>query len=381
MIRVLHLRDTDRVCGPGKTIIETACATDKREFAVFVGLFLGEGGASNVYMQAAARRGVTVVPLVARNRFDPSLVTSLLRVIDEHQIDVVHSHEYKSDILTWLVRRVRRVPIVTTAHGWITNTFKSRVYTALGKAVLPRFDRVFAVSEGMKRALLACGVPDSRIVVLHNAIVTDNYDPARYERGFLRQRFGLPADARIIGAIGRLSPEKGQRDLLEAAARIVPDYDNVFFALVGDGPDQAQLEAMVRERNLQGRVLFTGHLHDVRPVYADIDILALTSHTEGLPNVVLEALTMNRPVLATDVGGTGEIVYDGKTGVLIPPHQPDAITRGLKHLLDATDDAQRLAQQGRRLVFEKFRFADRVAREEATYRELLGRRPRLEGAQ
>jgi glycosyltransferase involved in cell wall biosynthesis len=371
MINVLHLRDTDRICGPGKTIIETACATDTREFSQKIGLFKVAGEPTNVYEDTARRRGVELIPVRSAHPYDPRLVSTLIDIVKVHDIHIVHSHEYKSDLLTFALRRFHRVPIMTTVHGWITNSFKSRMMVGLSQKTLRSFDRVVAVSEGTKRRVLGCGVPADKLVVIHNAIVTENYLAADQAPGYLRERFALPADAIIIGSIGRLSPEKGQRDMLVAARRLVAAYPRVYFALVGDGPDRALLESQVAEGWMTGRVLFTGHLQDVRPVYRDLDILALTSHTEGFPNVVLEALCMDTPVLATDVGGTAEIIADGVTGVLIPSKQPDAIEAGLRRLLDDPAQAARLAAEGRRAVFERFSFRQRVAREEALYREIL----------
>jgi glycosyltransferase involved in cell wall biosynthesis len=231
---------------------------------------------------------------------------------------------------------------------------------------------VVAVSEGTRRRVLSCGVPEARISVIHNAIVTEDYDPARHAPGFLRQRFGLPEGAVIVGSIGRLSPEKGQFDLLEAARRIGPVRPHVYFVFTGDGPDEAGLRARAAEYGLADRVLFTGKMKDARPVFRDLDILALTSHTEGFPNVVLEALCMETPVLATDVGGTREIIEDEVTGVLIQARQPDRIEQGLLRLLDDRAGAERLMRAGRQAVFTRFSFAQRVAREEALYREILG---------
>jgi glycosyltransferase involved in cell wall biosynthesis len=373
MINVLHLRDTDRICGPGKTIIETACATDRTAFSQKIGLFEVAGEPPSIYRQAAVARGVEVIPVRSAHPYDPRLVTTLLDIVKRHDIHIVHSHEYKSDLLTWALRRIHRVPIMTTIHGWITNSRKARLMVGLSQKVLGGFDRVVAVSEGTRRRVLACGVPADKLVVIHNAIVTGNYRPEAQAPGFLRQRFGLPEDAFIVGSIGRLSPEKGQYDMLEAIRRIAPVRPNVYVVLVGDGPDRAGLEQRVQAEGLAGRVLFTGHLHDVRPVYRDLDLLALTSHTEGFPNVVLEALCMETPVLATDVGGTAEIVEDEKTGVLIPAKSPDRIEHGLLRLIDDPPGAERLMRAGREAVFARFDFQTRVAREEAVYREILSR--------
>jgi glycosyltransferase involved in cell wall biosynthesis len=149
--------------------------------------------------------------------------------------------------------------------------------------------------------------------------------------------------------------------------------------LVGDGPDRVSLEARAAELGIADRVFFTGHMTDVRPVYADIDVMALTSHTEGFSNVVLESLCMHTPVLATDVGGTSEIVQDGRTGVLIPPHQPKAIAAGLRRLLESPDLARALATEGQRVVHRQFEFQARTEQECAIYTELVEARQQVPG--
>jgi glycosyltransferase involved in cell wall biosynthesis len=374
MINVLHLRDTDRICGPGKTIIETTVATDATAFSQKIGLFQIAGEAPSVYEQAARARGAEVIPITSAHPYDPRLVTTLLDIVKRHDIHIVHSHEYKSDLLTWALRRLHRVPIMTTVHGWIINSRKAQVMVGLSQKALRSFDRVVAVSEGTRRRILACGVPAEKIVVIHNAIVTENYDPAAHAPGFLRQRFGLTERVRLVGSIGRLSPEKGQYDMLDGFAAVAGALPDVHVVFAGDGPDRAGLEQRAAALGLGARVHFTGHLSDVRPVYRDLDLLALTSHTEGFPNVVLEALCMETPVLATDVGGTGEIIEDGRTGVLIPSRQPERIAAGLRRLLEDPAGAERLMRTGRAVVFDRFSFRQRVTREEALYRDILSAR-------
>lgn len=374
MINVLHLRDTDRVCGPGKTIIETALATDRREFSQIVGLFLAPHETTNVYMDTATARGVDVVPLRSAHRFDPRVISELLRIIREREIHIVHSHEYKSDILAYLVSLVRPIPIMTTVHGWIRNQLKSRLYIRTSQAMMRRFSRVVAVSEKTRTAVIDSGVDLSRVVVIRNGIVTGNYQPQGYVPGAFRQQHGIPLDAPLVGYVGRLSPEKGQLDLLHAVPSVLAAHPDTRFVFVGDGPDQPELERVAAATGIQERVIFAGHTADVRPVYRDLDVLALTSHTEGLPNVVLEALCMDTAVLATDVGGTSEIVTDGATGLLVPPRAPAEIASGLNRLLGDASFRQELALNGQRFVHEQFDFAKRVAREEALYREILAER-------
>lgn len=371
MINVLHLRDTNDVGGPGKTIIETACRTDRAAFSQKVAIYRAAGDPPSLYEQTARARGCEIVPVPTTHPYDPRVVFGVRDAVRRHDIHLVHSHDYRSDLITWVLRRLMRVPVMTTVHGWITNSRKSELMVAASQKAIRSFERVVAVSEGTRRRVLNCGVPADRITVIHNAIVTDDYEPAAQAPGYLRQRFNLPSGAVIVGSVGRLSPEKGQYDLLEAARRLAPARPHVYFVFTGDGPDEAGLKARAAEYGLADRVLFTGQMKDARPVFRDLDLLALTSHTEGFPNVVLEALCMETPVLATDVGGTSEIVQDEVTGVLIPARQPDRIEAGLRRLLDDPAGAARLMQAGRQAVFARFSFQQRVAREEALYREIL----------
>ena len=241
MINVLHLRDTDRLCGPGKTIIETACAGVGTDFNHIIGLYMLASERQNAYLDAARQRGVEIVPIRSSHQFDPRIILALLETIREREIHIIHSHEYKSDLLAWAIARVRPIPVVSTIHGWIRNHAKGRFYIRLSQSVLASFDQVIAVSNETKSAAISAGVPSSKIEVVHNGIVSGNYRAEAYERGYIRRLFGVPETATIVGYVGRLSPEKGQRDLLIAASRLVRARPDLWFALVGDGPDRLAL--------------------------------------------------------------------------------------------------------------------------------------------
>ncbi|HHJ13731.1 MAG TPA: glycosyltransferase family 1 protein [Gammaproteobacteria bacterium] len=375
MIKVLHLRDTDRVCGPGKTILETACRVDAAHFELAIGLLMLEHEKTNQYLEAARGRGVRVLPLRARSQFSPAIIDVIAGTVRREGFDIIHSHEYKSDILAVLAARRCGVPIVTTAHGWITNSFKSRVYIWAGKQSFRFFDRVIAVSPRIREEILRFGVHPGRVELIYNAIVMDNYRPAEHEAGFLRQRFEIPPDATLIGDIGRLSPEKGQIEFLRAARELLRERpQGLYFVLVGDGPDRPRLEDWVRREGLTGRVFFTGHEYDVRPVYRDLDILALTSYTEGFPNVLLEALCMDVPVLASDVGGVSAIVEDGVTGIMVPDHDAGAVARGLRRMLDDPALCRDMVACGQARIRERFEFSVRVAKIQDLYRQVLSGR-------
>ena len=372
MINILHLRDTNKLCGPGKTVLETTCRIDQSKYKLHIGLLLldHEDESHNLYYQAVKQRGVSIIPIRARHQFDPRVVKNIYQVVKKYNIHIVHAHEYKSDILCLFLAKIYKVPVMTTAHGWITNTLKSKIYIELGKRVLPYFDKVIAVSPPIRDELLRKRVPENKLELIYNAIVADDYIAENFQANVIRDQFGIAHDKLLIGNIGRLSEEKGQRDFILAASKIVKQHSNVCFLLAGDGPTRPGLETLVQELGLLDYVVFVGHQHHIKPVFRDIDILALTSYTEGFPNVVLEALCMDTPVLATSVGGVPSIIENEKTGILVQAGEVDQIAQGLTKMISNMDFANQLAQNGKQKVLEKFEFANRVAKVQIIYDEL-----------
>lgn len=372
MIRVLHLRDTDRICGPGKTILETAAHIDSDRFDLRIGLFLDTKERDNLYHREVVRRGFAVVPLRSPWPYDPSLVARIVRYVEDNRIHIIHSHEYKSDLLTYMVTWMTPVIAVTTQHGWIRNTLKSKLVIALQRMVLPSFDCVLAVSEKMRRDLVSIGVPPQRIELIYNAVVTEKYVPDFSRGDALKSSLGLPPDSVLVGNIGRLSPEKGQGDFIAAAKILAAQRGDLHYVLAGDGPDRQRLERQVSEAGLDERVFFLGNVQDMLPVYDGLDIVALTSYTEGFPNVVLESMCMEKPVLATMVGGTGEIVQHKETGILVECGRPDLVAEGIQFLLEHPGLRDRMVDRAKQVVSRDFAFQSRTSKVEDLYLRLAG---------
>lgn len=368
MINVLHLRDTNKICGPGKTIIETACRIDKNNFNLTIGLFLLKKEKNNIYYNAAKERGVGIIPIRMFHQFDISTIHRIIRIIKEKNIHILHSHEYKSDIIAFFISRFVKIQIVTTIHGWIENTFKSKVYIEAGKKTLPYFNKVIAVSPKIKSQLLSLGVSERNISLIYNGIVVENYNPGSYPQRLLRTKYNIPDEAILIGNVGRLSQEKGQTQFLLAAKEVCRQNDKTYFVIIGDGPDYDQLKKTAIQYHIENKVIFTGHVQDVRPFYQDLDIIALTSFTEGFPNVILEALCMNKPVVATDVGGVADIVIDGVTGYLVKAGHYQDIAAKLIKLVEYPEIANLLVENGKKRIKERFQFNKRVEKIEELYR-------------
>lgn len=371
-IRVLDLRDTCEIGGPGKTILETYRFIDASRFELHLGVFMTpRDGIDTPFLREARTYGMPVHRIHGAHQFDPRLVTRTAALVRSLDIDVVHAHEVKSDVIAWLSAALHRVPIMTTMHGWIGNTSRQRAFIALDKRVARRFDMVLAVSGRMRDELLDAGVPANRIRLVHNAIVMERYQRTG-QGGVLPSLVGRAVPGPVLACVGRLSPEKGHADFIEAIGIVLRKGHRVSAVLAGDGPERPRLEAQVATLGLGDAVFLPGYIDRPQRVLEAADLMVLPSHTEGLPNAALEALAMEVPVLATRVGGTPEVVEDGVSGRLVPPHDPAAMAAAIEHFLAHRDMWAGMAARGRASIGERFDFRARTRTMETLYVELAG---------
>jgi len=343
--RILHLRDTDRICGPGKTILETANRIDRNKYDIHVGVFVRSITEENNYVRALELAGV--------------------------QTELILSHEYKGDLIARAVSRRVNVRLVSTCHGWIRNSTRAKFLAFLQKSALRRFQKVIAVSPPIRAELLDSGLKQEQVDLIFNAIVSDKYRRSDEGEGFVRNQFGVGRQVELIGCIGRLSPEKGQRDLLTAAAQLLKERNAAFLLFIGDGPDLGILQRMADDFGVSDKVGFMDHTTRIQAVYRDLDLLVLPSHTEGFPNVILEALCMEVPVIATNVGGVPAIIEDHVTGVLVEPGVVDELASALKQILSHSQDAENMMRRGRERVLDLYEFENRCRKLEAVYDSVL----------
>lgn len=305
------------------------------------------------------------------NQYDPRLIRRTVELVKTLGIDVVHAHETKSDVITYLSSLLHRVPIVTTLHGWIGNSAKQRAFIALDRRIIRGFDRVLAVSGQIRDQLLLAGVAADRIRLIHNAIVLERYRRTG-KGGFLTKLIGHAVPSPVIACIGRLSAEKGHADLIEALGILAARGRKVSAVLAGDGPERPTLLQRIHDLGLTDAVHLPGYVDQPQRVLEETDLMVLPSHTEGLPNAALEALAMDVPVLATRVGGTPEVIVDGETGRLVPPRSPEALADALEDFLTDSSSWKRMAKRGHTLVEQQFDFQARTRKLESIYTELAG---------
>ncbi|QEL18278.1 glycosyltransferase [Limnoglobus roseus] len=322
-----------------------------------------ENGRCQAFLDEVRQRGFAGEKL----RADFPKVRSVLRELTDRlaamRADVLLTHSYKPNILGRVAARRLGIPVVAVSRGWTWENWKVRQYERLDRLNLRYLDRVVAVSEGQAQKVLAAGVPADRVSVIHNGSrVADFQTP---DPGFdTKLHSFFPADtsvSHVVLSAGRLSPEKGFDVLIEAAVHVLRRCPTTGFVHFGEGVERERLEAIIRERGLTGRFVLKGFTTDLDRFLPWSDLVVLPSHTEGLPNVALEASAAGVAVVATAVGGTPEVIADGETGRLVPPGQPEQLADGIAALL--ADDRTRMAmgRAGRLRMQSRFTFAAQAA--------------------
>jgi glycosyltransferase involved in cell wall biosynthesis len=303
-------------------------------------------------IDGAARRGVrSVVVSPSRGAFTEQLerdsipvriaggFRALRRIVRDERVDIVHTHGMlRSNVVARLAARSAGAAVVWHAHGAPYYPRRARLYRLADTTTARLCARVIAVSEQVRRALVEAGVPARLVEVVHNGYDAPPDAPA-------------PRDGdRRVACIGRIEPAKGQLELVRALA----DVPGARLVLAGRdvGGHAADVERAARELGVELELL--GVREDVLDVIADCAVLALPSHTEGFPIAPLEAMAVRRPVVATAVGGTPELVADGETGLLVPAGDVDALAAAIRRLLDDPQLASELGERGRARLEERF---------------------------
>jgi glycosyltransferase involved in cell wall biosynthesis len=382
-INVLHLRSCRGTGGgPEKTILFSAKETDRESFRLSIAYLRSRVDPDFDLDERARRLGVEdFVTIEEDYKFDLHALRSILRLLRERQIDVLSCHCYKSDLYGLILSHFHPMKLVTTAHGplasfrhfWSAQNWRVRyLYDQLDLLLLRSFDHVLIVSDSMREAVSRFGVDGRKVSWVKNAIDASHFRKASVASFEMRDQFGIPRDAVVVGAVGRLNAEKDYPNFIDAAKILLADRPNLYFTIAGSGPLEENLRDRVSSMGLGDRILFLGHHHDIRRIYEMIDLYVLSSTREGLPNTVLEAMAMEVPIVSTDVDGVREAVEDGREALLVPARQPHRLAEGIRSVLCEPDLARRLARAAREKAEREFSFSSRMRRVEDIYRRILG---------
>lgn len=378
MTSVLELRSVRGTGGgPEKTILHGAALHDADRFAITV-CYVRDLRDEVFGIDARAEAlGLDYVEVRERHSFDPGIWRQLVTLARDKRVDIIHGHDYKTNLLAWRLARHVGAQAIATSHGWTGQSFRERrVYYPADRWVLRRLLRVIAVSSDVRRQLVEAGARPERVTVLLNGI-----DPAAFRRDPLRrapvrQALGLSPTDVVIGAVGRLERQKRFDLLLDVFFRMRATHSPLRLVIVGDGSLKVELERQAEFLGVAGACVFTGHRLDIADLHNGFDLLVQSSEYEGTPNAVLEAMAMETPLIATDVGGTSELALPGAHGVIVPGRDPEALRQAIESVLADPAGARRRAEAARRRVEGALSFGQRTRTLETIYEALVsGRAP------
>ena len=295
--------------------------------------------------------GIPVTLIGKPLKVDPFALGRLTRFIKRKRFDVVQTWVFAANSYGRVAARRAKTPVVVTAEMAV-DLWKTRGHLAIDRRLARWSDKVVGNSHAVVDFYRKAGVPEDRLAMIYSGIAAE--EPPAVDPAEVRASFGWPADAPVVLFVGRLMPQKGVEDLVNAADLLQHVRPRIKTLIVGAGPLKSELEETAHAYRLDGAVKFLGHRDDVPRLLAAADLLVLPSLYEGLPNVVLEAMRFRKPVVATSAPGTTEVVVDGETGILVPVKDPRALGLAIRTLTDDPALARRLGEGGRSRVESEF---------------------------
>ena len=316
---------------------------------------------------------IEYLELEKKNALDFRFILPLYFWIRRHRIDIIHGINVSARFFAWILGRMNRCKVVVSERNSqpVYSSPGSRFYHALEHFTNRKADWVVANSLAGKKFAESVGVPKKLTSMIPNGIDPDHLRSNGLASRF-KQELGLNKEARIVGMVARLFPQKDHQTFLKAAEIVASKHNNCYFILVGDGPERDDLEQMTRRLSLEDRVIFAGNQSRIGDWLQIIDVVVLTSkQSEGCPNSIIEAMSLAKPVIVTHVDGNREWITDRQNGILIPPQHPEVLAQELAHLLDSPEQQQLLARNAKAYAQRRFSLSAMISSYENGYKKLL----------
>lgn len=373
---VLHTRVvTETGGGPDKTILLSSPFLSHSNYWL-----------AAAYMHPPEDKGFATVqdraknwssPLISvpdRGPLDRKVLARMLGLCKRYNVKIWHGHDYKSNLIGLMLRPFHRMKLVTTVHGWVKHTSRTPLYYAVDRWSLKWYHHVICVSEDLLEVVKELKIPEDRHTLVHNAIDEKTFS-RRHVAGESPMRLdkGTPGSRLVIGAVGRLSAEKGFNLLIQAAAKLIREGHDIELWIAGDGDAKPELQKLIDHLKVADRVKLLGFVSDTLALYHAMDLFVLSSLREGLPNVVLESMAMRVPVVSTKVAGVPGMITDGVNGLLVDIGDVDALTDAMRRAVTDEPLRQRMTEEGRTLIERQYSFTRRMEKIEAIYDKVLGK--------
>jgi glycosyltransferase involved in cell wall biosynthesis len=377
VIRVLQVIGSSEVGGGPKHLLSLIKHLDRKAFYTIVAC-----PPSGPLGSDLKKMRIKVIPVeMEKSRFNLRLIPMFWRLIKAERISLIHCHGPRAAFFCSIGAKLNKIPMIYTPHVFTSHENMKRalemISLLIDKYICLFPDRIISVSERARYWAITQRLtrPD-KIVTIRNGIDLSEF------RGLdgldlmkERLRFRIDPHESIVGMIARLVPQKDPWYFIEAAAEIVKTNPKVRFLVIGDGHLREKTMKMVEDLKLGRHVVFAGIQRRIPPLLAIMDVVVLPSLWEGLPLVILEAMAMGKPVVATRVNGSAEVVIDGKTGFLVPPKDPACLAQKIVSLLNDCKKREEMGIKGREVVEKEFQVKDMVKKIIEIYRNVLNGYP------
>lgn len=327
----------------------------------------------------AKERGINIEAFEQRKRYDLSVVKRLLTEIKEGKYDIVHCHGARANFMAFLLRFFHRVPTVTTIHSdykldFQDNRYKDLVYTNINTIALKFIDYYIGVSESFKNMLIDRGFNKNKIFTVYNGIEMNLIKDLNNPVDFLK-RYNITTgeDTILVGTLARLHPVKGIDVLVKGAKKVLEQRTNVKFLIGGDGTEGPMLKELTKELGIEDDVLFLGFVDEPISFFNAIDINTITSHSESFPYVMMEGGALKKPIVASNVGGIGDLVVEGETGFLFEDGDYGRLAYQLIKLIDDVELRKELGENLYSSVSKNYSSESMASKHISIYKQILDR--------
>lgn len=351
-IIVMHIKDSSGIFGSERVILSLAKGINKTQFHFMLLCMVNESAQSKILINHAQSEAVDVIPLIVKGKIDFRAIVAMRQIFKEHNVAIVHSHDFKSNLYALIASIRTNIKRVTTAHGSTRDSLLKKIYLFFDESIVYLFyDRIVAVSKDLGNYLKKKRIPSGKIAVIQNGINPGYLMNCAQNTSRL---FSIPEGHKIFGVIGRLFPDKGHRFFLQALSNVRTKYPMSIALIVGDGPARDEIIKDINKLNLKDSVYLPGVISDIKQVYECIDFLVIPSLREGLPYVLLEAMVLKIPVIATAVGDIPLVLKDRMNGHLVLPGDSEALEKRMMEVLKDSKKSVEMAEEAYNLVMEEF---------------------------
>lgn len=371
MRKMMHLRVVAGTGGgPEKTILNSPRFIKKHGYDAHVVYLCPPERVIQESLRSRAQKFDCPLTIIEdRGIRDFSIVGKLLRYCRDRKIELLQAHDYKSNALGILLRRFHRMHLVSMLHGWTDMSGRMPLYKRIDQKCLPWYEKIICVSEDLVEECRGLRIPEHKINLVHNAIDLNDYTRWIDKKDSQKELGIEPKSGPLIGMVCRLSQEKGILEAIAMIDRFRSQSKPMQLWIAGDGAFRPEIEAEISRLGLQEYVRLLGQLSDTRTFYQAMDLFLLNSIREGLPNVVLEAMALEVPVVATRVAGVPSLIHSGKTGWLIEPNNSSMLDFAIRDCLESPQTSGHI-RGARELIEQQFSFEQRISKVARIYDSL-----------